>query len=436
MHVSPDSLSPELSKKLKEAGETDAVELARAYDESSSRNPQKLFHEAYHFWQLIRLPFLYRYATLGFTGYFEAFRALARQSPDYETWDYVDAGLVRLELEGCLWGSPGESTFAFSKSETARPSGHIAPSLVTTPLALMENAASLAEFETFSPGEDRLNAVTFQRWLRRNPAYTEVFRYVSKALNDETLALYVFTPMVNAAFHTSDPVRAFATLLARVREILTDPDNRDAALASPHILDWSALMKDLVERLPFDCEEDADANILTPKFFKISLNTWLNGSYGEGPIGSLEHPMIPAAARLWEEASRFPEMTLAIDHPSYLSPAQRAIVTQKFFPPITVTTFHFLDGTTRPVMWGNIDMISSFFGRSGIGIANLFAIYSSTRRAGGAHFDSDHRTCHWAACPHFGPNYCNSYPGIPKDDFTRCTFPKGMSALISTIGSL
>jgi hypothetical protein len=71
-----------------------------------------------------------------------------------------------------------------------------------------------------------------------------------------------------------------------------------------------------------------------------------------------------------------------------------------------------------------------------LGIADVLAMYSTMRRASGAHFDADQRTCHWAGCPHYGPNFCNSYPGVPRSSFRSCTYPKIMSNLVEIIGKI
>jgi hypothetical protein len=249
MHVSSDAMSAQVARSLQEAGDKDVGALAKAYDENFASNPRTLFHKAYHFWQALRLPFLYRYATLGFRQYFLAFRQLAQQSANYETWDCTIPALFRLELEGCLWGYPEDATgFSYSKSSERGPEGHSTPSLSATPLSLMENAASLAEFEVFGEGDGPSDPVAFGRWTKRHPAYTDIIRFVAKSLQSEKLALLVFAPMVNTALHTTDPVRAFALLLNSVHSSLQSEANRSAALSSQNILGWTSLMDDMLPR--------------------------------------------------------------------------------------------------------------------------------------------------------------------------------------------
>src|SRR3569832_910572 len=310
MHVRPVAMSEQVARSLRDAPETDVVTLAKSYDENFASNPRTLFHEAYHFWQALRLPFLYRYATLAFSQYFLAFRRLTRQSTNYETWDCTIPALFRLELEGWLWGMPGDREFSYSKSSDRGPRGQSAPSLSTTPLALMENAASLAEFEVFGEGDTPSDPVAFNRWTKRYPAYTDAIRYVANAFQSEKLALLAFVPMVNAAFQTTDPVRAFALLLNGTHSSLQNEANRRVALSSQNVSAWTTLMENMLGQMPFEAPNDADADILTPKFFRVSLATWLNGSYGTSSTIALEHPMIPKPARLWEEAAQFPQMRL------------------------------------------------------------------------------------------------------------------------------
>ena len=165
----------------------------------------------------------------------------------------------------------------------------------------------------------------------------------------------------------------------------------------------------------------------------MSLATWLNGSYGTSSTIALEHPMIPKPARLWEEAAHFPQMRLALDHPGYLTISQRNLIVQKFFPPMTVASFHFMDNSSRVITCGNTDLVSNVFSNGGIGIIELFSLYSTVRRASGAHFDPDQRTCHWTACPHYGPNFCNSFPRVPRVSYQECTFPKVTSDLVRIV---
>jgi len=81
-----------------------------------------------------------------------------------------------------------------------------------------------------------------------------------------------------------------------------------------------------------------------------------------------------------------------------------------------------------------VSLVSDFFkGASGIPIPDLLAMYSAVRRASGAHFDADHRLCQHVACPHYIPNYCNSYPGVPRTDPARCKFPSTMSQLVEMV---
>lgn len=95
-----------------------------------------------------------------------AFRRLAQHSPDYETWECQLPELYRLELPGYLWGHPStaDGDFIFTKSDEHPSARRGHPSLVTTPLELMENAASLAEFEVFGQDAPKLDPSDFRRW--------------------------------------------------------------------------------------------------------------------------------------------------------------------------------------------------------------------------------------------------------------------------------
>ena len=56
------------------------------------------------------------------------------------------------------------------------------------------------------------------------------------------------------------------------------------------------------------------------------------------------------------------------------------------------------------------------------------------RRAADALYDADNRLCHHTDCPHYTPNYCNTYPVIP-DRFEECGFPRRVAQLRAASGT-
>ncbi|HXM43806.1 MAG TPA: hypothetical protein VN924_21410 [Bryobacteraceae bacterium] len=185
---------------------------------------------------------------------------------------------------------------------------------------------------------------------KRHPAYTKCFNYVARVLGNDSLALRAFIPLTNAAFETSDPVRAFARLLQLLWGAFRSEETRRIASTSDDFEDWRKLFTEMLDDIPYEAETDADAQILASRFFRLTWGTWLHGSFGKSEVGSLQHPMLPIAARQWEEASQFSEMMLALDHPGALSARVRQVIASKVFPPITAARFHLGNAADRVVV--------------------------------------------------------------------------------------
>jgi hypothetical protein len=55
-------------------------------------------------------------------------------------------------------------------------------------------------------------------------------------------------------------------------------------------------------------------------------------------------------------------------------------------------------------------------------VADFLTQHGAVRRASGAHFDSEQRTCHHVGCPEYEVNFCNTYPVTPAE-YRTCGFP-------------
>jgi hypothetical protein len=109
----------------------------------------------------------------------------------------------------------------------------------------------------------------------------------------------------------------------------------------------------------------------------------------------------------------------------------------KFTPPLTVVTIHASD-RARTILASNrgfrdVETPSGAPPASFKGMAaDVLTMYSAVRRASGAHFNPDQRTCRHQGCPLFELNYCNSYPIIPTK-FEDCGFAARMDRLVKTL---
>src|SRR5262245_10015548 len=108
MHVTGDYLGEKLSSVVKSLQARHGDSFDPVLDELNFRTQQVLFHEGYHFWQGLRLPFLFRYATLTFRDTFLAFKQLSKLDRDFRNWDCVLPAFARLTLPACL-GYKGSS---------------------------------------------------------------------------------------------------------------------------------------------------------------------------------------------------------------------------------------------------------------------------------------------------------------------------------------
>ena len=95
LHVPPEQVTPALLRELDRVNGRQGERFDGVEAELPSRVRQVIFHEHYHFWQGLRLPFVFRYAFLSTRLMFLAFQKLVRVTPEYHDWDCV---LPQLEL--------------------------------------------------------------------------------------------------------------------------------------------------------------------------------------------------------------------------------------------------------------------------------------------------------------------------------------------------
>ena len=84
LHVPRSAVTEELLRTADAIGpDADSSELVKALPR---RSQQVLFHEHYHFWQGLRLPFLHRYAFSSQHVIWSAFKTLAQHEANWRTW--------------------------------------------------------------------------------------------------------------------------------------------------------------------------------------------------------------------------------------------------------------------------------------------------------------------------------------------------------------
>lgn len=433
IHVKGDLLDNELKLVIESLKARHGAPFSPILDKLQVRSHQLIFHETYHFWQGLRLPFLHRYAMLSFRNAFLAFKELSKTGEVFSNWSCILPEFERLRLPsqvGC--NSNGKLFFGANLEDTP---GQISHHIELTPLAMLECAASIAEFQiTTSTGLS--DPEVFRRWTKRNAAYLDPFDFAAKFLGDEALALRTLLPLINASFHTSIPERAFVELLARLWGRFVVPNDYSRMfLDQPEPCRWPEVFQLWLDELSYDTPDNV-TQILEPSFYRIALEEWVFGGFGNK--GALIHPFLGPLARLWRNREKEnPEFSWVLDQPGWMSNEVFSQCRREFLPPVSVFKFHLGNDRDRVFIHGNMTA-PSFLEYMGVVdntefkgfIADSLSMYGAIRRASGAHFDADQRTCHHNVCPHFESNFCNMYPVIP-DNFQDCGFPARLERLIN-----
>lgn len=406
------------SVRIALASATTDEERADLWRQQRHEQPNLFFHETYHFWQGARLPYLHWYAMLAYFDATRLFVQLALEGDPLKMDGIKVPAFDRLATRYYAWGN-GNDSFFLSSDE---PPDNAVDAMGLSEIDLLENACSLAEFQVSVPNP--LDPRVFSRWSKRHPSYVEAIKYVGRFLRDEALAMRCFLSLVYAAFHTSQPVRAFHLLL-RAFETLKDKPDMALLADSPEPGHWDGLFESLLDALDYEAEPDASIDLLDHRFFRLNLTTWVNGGFQAGGE-TMGHPLLSIIARAWlAEAEKDPDLARMLTFPAYVNQKTRAHVIRDFDPPITVTRFH--GRPERIMIYG--DPKSVALPREAV--LDFITMYSVVRRATNAFNDPAHRTCWHNDCPHFANNYCNSYLVIP-DHYSSCGFPKRVARLVET----
>ncbi len=431
LHVKGDFLEDDLASVVRALDLRHTESYSPILERLHPRSEQLLFHETYHYWQSLRLPFLARYAMVSFHLVFRAFMDLARTGTSFKKWSCRIPDLETLSRTSYIALLPG-GRLALARSKERLPRGAVCVQELS-PLIMLECAASLAEFQV-STGNERTQPAVFRRWIKRNAAYTSVFDFVSRVVESDELALRALLPMLNACFHTSIPERAFVGLLARLWGRFVSSNANAQFLAQKEPCRWTDLFQDWLGELDYDIAT-ADANLDENVFGRLTLDEWVYGGYVDPEGAKVGHPYLAPAARRWRELEvSDPTLSWFMDLPGWGSRSTGKLLSSELYPPITVYRFHLGDGADKILINGVLpnensgstqDQVS---GSKGF-LIDFLAMYGAVRQANRRHLEAEHHTCHHLTCPHFATNYCNVYPLIP-DRFQDCGFPARMERLI------
>jgi hypothetical protein len=420
VHVTGESVTQETLDSLERADNPN--EAFAAWRSQLKDQFQVVFHETYHYWQGLRLPYLYWHAVSTTPLIFQAFRELNHSFARLHDWACSVPALHVLTVpRWCGWR--GNDKFVVAPVDAADSTA--VASVVLSPLDLLESAASLSEFQAVARSREALaDPVAFRRWYNRNRSYTTAYRFAVHVLGNDAITLRCLLSLICASFETNDPVRAFVSLLASLKLNLRREALR-AFIDQAEPCRWSDLFQMLLETMEFEAMPDSEFGWAPNQpFFRLTLAQWVNASWsGSDGFG---HPFLTLRAREWlkREADN-PGYSRVVPQLGWADLEASTKCWEDFQPPVTVARFDLGEGRNRVLIIGRL---TDGMDLQGIPLADYMALHSVVRRATGINFDPDHRLCHHKNCPEFGPNYCNSYPNIPKN-YQDCGFPPRVANL-------
>lgn len=286
----------------------------------------------------------------------------------------------------------------------------------------MESTASVAQFQLSVVRRDRSSNKAFQRWKLKEPAYDTPLRFVQDRLKDPDLGLRLFIPLVNAAFHTSQPMMAFPWLLDLFRQHLKGEKIYQTFVAQEEPCKWDVLFRQLLGELNFNAAPDSDADLATKAFMRLNLEQWVGSTIG--PLSG--HPFLGPLAQAWIDAERSnPVYSWAIDLPGYTNEDVLGDLVYRFQAPATIIRFASKRFGNRVVLTrGPIELLTPL---------EILTAYSCVRRASGMFYDPDLRLCYHKDCPEYEHNYCNCFPNVPKG-YHDCKFRSTLAQMCEEEG--
>lgn len=281
LHVRDDAAFRALPPEVRE--ETDA---ARRFAEwrRTSTGRGVIFHETYHFWQGLRLPFMQWYSTFTLKVLAINFNEIRRRGPpDPKKWRGIGSipGLRQLnEPSYFIAVRAGDEIEGFTELEPPTngedESGDV---IKLSALDLLEAATSMAQWRvtaTKSFAEMR-DYRAYSRWCKRNPAYTNAFEVAINLLGDRELAFRCFISVICASFETSNPVKTFILLLVILKNEKGPWFAKFKEQQEP--CKWPEAFDFLLEQIPFTAPPDsaffeAFASGVDEAYCRLTSNHW------------------------------------------------------------------------------------------------------------------------------------------------------------------
>ena len=403
-------------------------------------NPDTHLHETIHFWQGLSLPFLYFYSFSAFQTVNRVFVSLDQSFDDLHEWRCPMPGILNLMTEPVYVYVKASDVECFRQDRGDRAGWRRLPGI--TALDMLESATSLIQWQlsTVPPHSGILH---FRRWAKQNPAYPEAVDWLASMLQDKDLAVDLFLPLSNAAFHTMNPVMAFArTSIWYATEYRGDervPLYKVKQRIEKLIDKLAASLRSTWPIAQAPTFEDPLTSVFDLPFYRFSMEKAIDLTFGKS---EWRHPTLYRLAERWlKESQTKREMCTLLDAPSAVSRSTVDCCFAEYQPLLLV---HFdLPRRNRVVPLGRIsdfDYVSRVEKDTpGVkGIEALFEQYiqfGTVRRATGAFYEPNMRLCHHRDCPEFAFNYCNSWISIPVDH-EKCGFRDKLKTIRTSLRNL
>ena len=428
----------DLALSLKQKSGTDARPLLAALAQGRVRT---FAHEHYHYWQGLRLPFIHRYAVLTLREILLIARHLARESRAWRSWG--DTGVIapafhRLDVPFHA-SVTSDSELQYGGKEVP----NALSSIRFTAIDMLECAASLFEYQISCKHPGAITDVAnFARWRKRRPAYLDLFDFAASRLMPPHIALAFMIPLINAAFHTTRPERAFPQLLALFPSALADQfaaGSIDKDEGNPRNCQF--VIEALLETLDYDLphgDHPAEVDIHDNRFYHLS-DDWLRAALGKDSE-SMSHPLLgPMAARWADRAESDPDVADWLDYPGYIRSEETYSFVWDAEPTVRVLRLKLDDDRHKVLVFGSADFRAAFGESPAVPDAalsdlliDIFAVYGAVRQALGLEEADTLRRCFHRSCPYHEAACCNGFPMIP-DDHERCSFPRRMRDFVDSI---
>ncbi len=405
--------------QIQTANQQELFEIFLAIQSENQKISTLSFHENYHYWQGLRLPYLVWSSFTGIYNVLGAFSHASQKDTDYTNWE-MDIPILNIYSQKHYISGEIDNLEIDHSNNTG-----ISLSIID----LLEAATSIAEYQVSVSHAERTNPITFSRWCKKNPAYINVFRFVSKLLCDEELTLRLLIPFVNGAFSTNQPVRAFIYLIKDFKLWQMNDPISIKFLAQKEPCKWDVLVEELLEKLPYTDKENSSMDPTNEKFFKLTIENWVDSYFSFSGNQKLYHPFVHEQASKWLELSYVDAgFKSVLNYPGYLNSQIVEYVSKHFNPVVTFVKFTLNSGSSKVVAFGQLGNEIKYDWP--IPMLDLYTIYSTIKKAAKVQFFEKHRMCGHNDCSFFEDNYCNSYPSIPNN-MNDCGFPNRINNLIN-----